>query len=159
MDEGYESAVANCNSMAQLRKVAEKNPVVKDGSLDSVSPVKILISSVFQRLELNGKKIESFPAATVAEFWSNLKSVDASVRPDVKWVKAVLPEHPKIKQFTEHCCQLRHYSFCVKKCGKIDCTMCRPPRLPSDVFQEIKFLPDTIPNADSRYTVKKELSY
>ena len=53
MDDGYESAVANCNSIAQLRKVAEKNPTMKDGTLDSISPVKILMSSVFQRLELN----------------------------------------------------------------------------------------------------------
>ena len=99
MDDGYESAVANCNSIAQLRKVAEKNPTVKDGTLDSISPVKILMSSVFQRLELQGKNIQSFPAATVAdidEFWSSLKLVDESVGPEVKWIKAVLPELQKI---------------------------------------------------------------
>ena len=33
MDDGYESAVSNCNSISQLRKVAEKNPTVKDGTL------------------------------------------------------------------------------------------------------------------------------
>ena len=84
MDNGYESAVANCNSIAQLSKVAEKNPTVKDGTLDSISPVKVFISSVFQTLELKGKNIQSFPAATVAdieEFWSSLKLVDESVGP------------------------------------------------------------------------------
>ena len=127
---------------------------MKDGTLDSISPVKILMSSIFQRLELKGKNIQSFPAATVAdieEFWSSLKLVDESVGPEVKWIKAVLPEHPKIKEYIQHCCQLRHYSFCVKKCGKIDCTICRPPRLPFDVFREIKFLPDPIPTADGHY--------
>ena len=72
MDDRHESAVANCNSIAQLRKVAEKNPTVKDGTLDSISPVKILMSSVYQRLELKGKNIQSFPAAAVADiekFW------------------------------------------------------------------------------------------
>ena len=117
MDDGYESAVANCNSIAQLRKVAEKNSAVKDGTLDSISPVKILMSSVFQRLELKGKNIQSFPAATVAdieEFWSSLKLVDELVGPEVKWIKAVLPEHPKIKEFIQYCCQLRHFFLCQK---------------------------------------------
>ena len=112
MDDGCESAVANCNSIAQLRKVAEKNPTVKDGTLDRISPVKILMSSVFQRLELKGKNIQSFPAAKVTdieEFWLSLKLVDESVGPEVKWIKAVLPEHPKIKEFIQHYFQLRHY--------------------------------------------------
>ena len=136
MDDVYESAIANCNSMTQLRKVAEKNHSVKDGTLDSVSPVKVLMSCVFQRLELKGQKFQCFTAATKAdieEFWLSLKSVDASVTPEEKWVKALLPQHPKIKEFSERCCQLRHYSFCIKKCGKIDCAICKPPRLPSDV--------------------------
>ena len=44
MDDAYESAIANCNSMTQLRKVAEKNHSIKGGILDSVSPVKVLMS-------------------------------------------------------------------------------------------------------------------
>ena len=89
--------------------------------------------------------------AEIEEFLSSIKSVDESVTADVKWVKAVLPEYPKIKAFIEHCCQLRHYSFCIKKCGETDCRICKPPRLPSDVFQEIRFLPDPVPNDDGHY--------
>ena len=154
MDDVYESAIANCNSMTQLRKVVEKNHSVKDGTLDSVSPVKVLMSCVFQRLELKGQKFQCFTAATEAdieEFWLSLKSVDASVTPEEKWVKALLPQHPKIKEFIEHCCQLRHYSFCIKKCGKIDCAICKPLRLPSNVFQQVNFLPDPISNSDGHY--------
>ena len=117
LDDVYESAIANCNSMAQLRKVAESNHTVKDGNIDSVSPVKVLMSSVFQRFELKGQKFQCFSAATEAdieEFWLSLKSLDASITPEHKWIKAVLPQHPKIEQFIEHCCQLRHYSFCIK---------------------------------------------
>ena len=94
--------------MKQLRAAAEKNPTIKDGTLDSIAPVKVLMSRVFHRLSLKEKKIESFDAATTAEieeFLSSLKSVDESVTADVKWVKAVLPEYPKIKAFIEHCCQ------------------------------------------------------
>jgi hypothetical protein len=154
MNDEFEAAVAKCKNMKQLRAAAEKNPTIKDGTLDSIAPVKVLMSSVFHRLSLKEKKIESFAAATTAEieeFLSSIKSVDESVTADVKWVKAVLPEYPKIKAFIEHCCQLRHYSFCIKKCGETDCRICKPPRLPSDVFQEIRFLPDPVPNDDGHY--------
>lgn len=45
------------------------------------------------------KKIELFEAATTAEIeelCSNLKSVDNTVSANIKWVKAILLEHPKI---------------------------------------------------------------
>ena len=154
MDDEFEAAVAKCKNMKQLRAAAENNPTIKDGTLDSIAPVKVLISSVFHRLSLKEKKIESFAAATTAEieeFLSSIKLVDETVTADVKWVKAVLPEYPKIKAFIEHCCQLRHYSFCIKKCGKSDCRICKPPRLPSDVLEDVKFLPDPEPNDDGHY--------
>lgn len=56
----------------------------------------------------------------------NLKSVDAT-----------LPEYPKVQAFIEHYCQLRHYFFCVKTCGKSDCKICKKPRLPVNVFKEM----------------------
>ena len=40
-------------------------------------------------------------------------SVKSLVTQEEKWVKAILPQHPQIKQFIEHCSQLRH-SFCIK---------------------------------------------
>ena len=151
MNDEFEAAVAKCKNMKQLRAAAEKNPTIKDGTLDSIAPVKVLMSSVFHRLSLKEKKIESFADFEIEEFLSSIKSVDESVTADVKWVKAVLPEYLKIKAFIEHCCQLRHYSFCIKKCGETDCRICKPPRLPSDVFEEIRFLPDPVPNDDGHY--------
>ena len=36
---------------------------------------------------------------------------------------ASLPSHPLLQEFLSHCCQARHYSFCVKKCGSTDCSI------------------------------------
>ena len=59
------------------------------------------MSTVFQRLELKGRKIESFTSATEAdieELCINLKSVDDSITADIKLVKTTeehCPSHPK----------------------------------------------------------------
>ena len=48
--------------------------------------------------------------------------------------KAPLSSHPSLKDFLDHCCQQRHHSFCIKKCGDANCNICKPPRLPLDIF-------------------------
>ena len=154
MSNGYELAVTRCKNMSQPRKESEMNPSLKDGTLDSVAPVKVLMSTVFQRLQHKGKGIESFTSATEAEIEELcliLKSVDDSITANVKWVKAILPEYPKVQAFIENCSRLRHYSFCVKKCSKSDCKICKKPRLPGNVFEEINFLPDPVPNDNGHY--------
>ena len=50
-----------------------------------------------------------------------------------------------------HCCQQRHYSFCIKKCGRADCAICKPPRLPPESFSQIHHLPDPTPASDGHY--------
>lgn len=47
MHDKLEAAVAYCISIAQI---AERSSNVRDGTFDSVSPVKVLMSSVFRRL-------------------------------------------------------------------------------------------------------------
>jgi hypothetical protein len=56
MSDKYESMVTRCKKMSMLRKEAEKNRKLKD-TLDSIAPIKVLMSTVFQRLMLKGKKI------------------------------------------------------------------------------------------------------
>ncbi|XP_070546538.1 uncharacterized protein [Ptychodera flava] len=36
----------------------------------------------------------------------------------------------------------------ISKCGDISCKLCKPPRLPQDVFQGIHKLPDPVPTED-----------
>ena len=64
MDEGYEQDVEKCKNMSDLRVTAEKNEEFKEKTLDSVGPVKILLSALFSRLQLKGKNFKSSGAAT-----------------------------------------------------------------------------------------------
>ncbi len=43
-------------------------------------------------------------------------------------------------------CKRRHYMFSVMKCTDISCLVCKPPRLPEDVFQFT--YPVLVPNGD-----------
>lgn len=38
--------------------------------------------------------------------------------------------------------------FSAKKCGNTDCDICKPPRVPSNIFCDIHHLPDPIPEDD-----------
>ena len=112
------------------------------------------MSNIFTRLKLKGKGLECYSAATeteIEDILNSLLSIDDTVSLDKKLVKAALQKHPKLVQYLEHYCHRRHYVFCVKKCGKPDCEMCKPPRLPCDVFDEIKNLPDLIPDTNGHY--------
>ena len=48
-------------------------------------------------------------------------------------------------QFLSHCCQSRHYSFTIKKCGQPTCIVCKPVRMPVEDFEKLSFLPDPVP--------------
>ena len=43
----------------------------------------------------------------------------------------------------------------MKKCGKVDCTICQPIRLPNDVFEQLYHLPDPIPDTVNDWHYKK----
>ena len=67
MSEEMEVEVEKCNSMKALRAVAERKPTFKESSLDSIAPVKILLTDIVRRLELKGKKFSVFTAASSEE--------------------------------------------------------------------------------------------
>ena len=50
-----------------------------------------------------------------------------------------------------------HYCFQIKKCGSVECTMCKPPKLPRDIFDTIHFLPDPIQGDDGHYMIFEKL--
>ena len=48
--EVEKSTISKCNNTKQLRKAAEKEPALIDAVLDSMSPVKIVISDSIRHL-------------------------------------------------------------------------------------------------------------
>ena len=41
--------------------------------------------------------------------------------------------------------------FCVKKYGKDDCQICKPPPLPQEAFNDLHMLPDPVRGDDGHY--------
>ena len=44
-----------------------------------------------------------------------------------------------------------HYTFCIKKCGESECSICLPLRMDSSVFHSLKNLPDPVLGSDGHY--------
>lgn len=80
-------------------------------------------------------------------FFSCLYDVDADLTREDR-LKQCLSQRPELKKFMEHCCFIRKYVFGVKKCGKEDCSICLPPRLPRDVFDQLNHLPDPVADGE-----------
>ena len=127
MSQEMEAEAEKCNSMKALRAVAERNPAFREAALDSIVPVKIVLTNIAKRLELKGKKFSIFTAASTEELddlWTTLLSID-QLFPNVRSDKFSAKElSEKIVKFIEHCCFQRHYLFDILKCGKADCDIC-----------------------------------
>ena len=109
-----------------------------------------MLTDVFQRSYLK----EKFEAFTLSEtdinkFSENIMLLDFAACLDI--TKASMKNYEGIQKFLDHCCQVRHYFFCVKKCGQHDCSVCKPNRLPREVFDRISFLSDPMPQNDGHY--------
>ena len=114
--------LTHCNNLSQLRSAAKKSPDLIPAVLDSIEPVKVLLSTVFQRLELCGKKFSMFSAASkekLQELWYELSDVDPSLEYDVVYCQNALKELPALTTFLDHCCHSRRYSFSIKKFGRV----------------------------------------
>ena len=129
IDEEFEEIISKCNSMDQLRQAAKRKSELEEKVLDSMEPVKIMLSDIITRLQWNGIPLEVHNSATktqIREQWETVKEIDSTLLFDKS---TDLKEFPKVEEFIAHCSQPRHYSFSVKKCGDSDCRVCKPPRL------------------------------
>lgn len=146
MSNELEKAIEGCNSMSAIRESAVSNSNLQGGLKDSLEPVIVLLCSLFQKLKLKDEPFAVFTSASIEEMdtlASALQEVEDGIDP-TSFNRSNLPGFPKLNEFFSHCCQRRHYSFCIKKCGLIDCHICKPPRLPGDVFQSLHFIPDPV---------------
>ena len=112
-----------------------------------------MLNDITQRLELKGKPFqiqEGCSENQVESFWKILQEVEPALTPaDTLWEK--IKDMGSLQAFYSHCCQMRHYAFCIKKCGKDDCGMCKPVRMKKENFEKLRFLPDPLMQDDGHY--------
>ena len=95
-------------------------------------------------LELKGKKFSSFAPSTEDDIdlmRSELLKVDSTLQKDQPLTKKNLPSKQGRMAFLKHCCTRRHYSFQIKKCGSDTCDICKPVKLPKEVFDSLRDSP------------------
>ena len=154
-NERFESEVKDCNNMNQLRMKAQKHSTFREEALDSVAPVKAVLTEVLERLKLKEKNIHVSSAASEGELmavWKSLMAIDSNCSEYSSLrKKSDLKHAPAFHKFLSHCTRERHYFFEVKKCGQETCTICKPLRLSKDIFEQIKPFPDPLPGSDGHY--------
>ena len=99
---------------------------------------------LLNRLELKGKKFCMFSAANEDDLdlmWSEVQKVDSTLMKDESLTKRSLPSKPDLVSFFEHCCVRHHYCFQIKKCGAVECSICKPPKLSKDIFDTGRYKP------------------
>ena len=130
--ENFERCVATCNTLKDLRSKCND---FKSNVIDTLEPAKELISNVIKRLQLKGEKFQIFHSATDSEinsFWEILLNIESNLTKQ-DTTKKSLDKLPLLKQYIQHCCVFRKYSVMIRKCGKPNCTLCLPVKMPSDI--------------------------
>ena len=139
MPEEFEAAIASSSNLSELRHAAEKKPDLVPAVQDSIVPVKILLADITLRLQLQGQNFQVFSAATqddMKELFGELEAIDSSLTYGGQYRRKNLSSFPSLAEFLSHCCQSRHYSFTIKKCGQHACTICKPVRMPLEDFEK-----------------------
>ena len=65
--------------------------------------------------------------------------------------KSTLQRKPKLQDFFDHCCQICHNSFCIKKCGSSECMIWKHVQTDGEHFKGIHFLPDPLIDSDDHW--------
>ena len=129
-------------------------PFYKPSIRPCLAPCKALLCNIFSRLQLKGEPVRSYFSASsmeIEEFWNILLRIDETLDHHVSYTKSEIKDKEQLLKFLKHCCQERHYLFCIKKCGGTDCTTCTPPRMPEETFPQLHNLPDPLIGEDEHY--------
>ena len=143
MAEGFEDKMKKLTSMKEIRAAGHKTPAFMEACLQSLRPVHQNVKELLMRLELKGTQCKVEDPATdqlITELMDALHTCDDSISTDDTTAKA-LQGKPRLQKFLNHCTTRRNYFFMVKKCGEVECEVCRPPRLPMDIFKRVHRFP------------------
>lgn len=95
MPQLFEEEVSKCSTLSEIRRIASRVDGFEAAVQDSLSPVKVLLSNVFSRLQLNDEFIKPFAAASkdeISDFWSALIAVDATLKEEVHYTLLIVQQ-------------------------------------------------------------------
>uniref|UniRef100_A0A1X7TLX5 Uncharacterized protein n=1 Tax=Amphimedon queenslandica TaxID=400682 RepID=A0A1X7TLX5_AMPQE len=122
MPKEYEAEVKKCNSLSDIRKIALRKDGISSAVQDSLSPVKVLLCTIFTRLQHKERNIRIFHSASseeISQFWYAMLSLDKSLEQHQKHVQVDSGKLPLLSALMDHCCQKEHYYFGILKFGEL----------------------------------------
>ena len=128
MSDEFEQKVQTCNSLKDLRSTYDSN---REDVSKTLQPVIDLLENIIYRLQLKGEAFETYSAVSddgIEALWEILKQIDETLTMS-DTTKSANKDRSNLLHFISHCCQISHYSFQIKKCGKPECKTCKPVRM------------------------------
>ncbi|PKY53552.1 hypothetical protein RhiirA4_547713 [Rhizophagus irregularis] len=153
MDDILEDIFKGKNTLEEIRNAAQENKKLGLELRNSIKPVQELLSERTKRLTLNERNFRIYsPASLISidETFEAIHYIDNTLQQEETSLNS-LNKHHELQNFIKSHCQIRTYSFQIKKCGKDNCKFCLPIRLPEDVFNNLNFIPDPILSTDSNH--------
>ncbi|CAJ0825552.1 4992_t:CDS:2 [Entrophospora sp. SA101] len=131
-----------------IRIGSEKNSIFKEELIESMKKTQDFLNERTSHLSLHDTKFRSSSPALESDietlFASILLIEEQITINDTTSVE--LKGFQKLKNFMSTHCQIRQYSFQVKKCNRNECRVCLPIELPIEVYNNFHFLPDPEPS-------------
>ncbi|POG62444.1 hypothetical protein GLOIN_2v1882875 [Rhizophagus irregularis DAOM 181602=DAOM 197198] len=149
MSSEMEDLFSRKNTLEEIRLVAKNNSQLESELRNSIKSIQQLLNRRTERLVLDNENfICKSPAddEEIARFFESIISIDSTLRCD-ETTQSILRQHSDLQNFIQTHCQIRTYSFQIKKCGNIECEICTMPRTLQEVFESLNFLPDPTPAA------------
>ena len=81
MPAQFEAAISSCKSVKDIRTACSNHPGLKEAIVMSIEPVKILLESLFVRLELKEKPFQVFHSSSLPEldeFWNVILQIEST---------------------------------------------------------------------------------
>ena len=148
-----EELLKKCGNTTEIRKLAEDNVSVKESIQDSLQAPMSMLGGLIMNLKLKEDQFSIFQASKsddMENLWANILKIDPTMTRQCTTKKSI-EKKQLFNKFLETHCRIRHYMFSIKKCGKDSCTICKAPRLPAELFNEIHHLPDPEPSRPDHY--------
>ncbi len=143
--EPMEKILKSCNSMADIRKKAEKHDVLRDAWDASLHSVKNIIGDRFSKLVLKTQPVSNVTPVTDGDI-DIIQRHMRELFPDLDPKKLQKMHTKKSKAYNDFVathCRLRHYTFQVRRCSDGNCCL--------QTDKSFSWLPDPVLQNDEHY--------
>ncbi|CAB4396710.1 unnamed protein product [Rhizophagus irregularis] len=151
MPEKFEDEFEALRTLKDIREKAKDNLYLKVELEKCIVTVQELLRERTEHLVWKNEVFKTENPASdleINEMFENILRIDSTLTKD-ETTQQQLQKHKPLVEFIKTHCQERAYSFQIKKCNQTFCEVCYRIRMPTDVFQNLYFLPNPIPLQDN----------